>query len=235
MVSSNHEDLIKLEQATSPVPAKPRALELTMDAVRMPAASTERAQPLSETAVPLAHYFWLFRRNSWRIILWVLAVTFGVLAISLKMTPVYEATVTIDVDRQTPTGVIGQESNRALTNDSDQFLATQVKMLQSDSVLRPVVDRFHLPLRKPSRFRLVGNYTPEQQNAAPMVLEGLKVSRPPNTYLMLVSYRSTDPKLASETVNAIAHSYLDHTYNIRFQSSAGLSRFMEKQLDELRA
>ena len=225
MVSSNHEGLVKREA---------RALELTMDPVRVPSMAAERSQPNAETVVPLAHYIWLFRRNALRIGLLVLAATLGALAISMQMTPVYEATVTIDVDRQTPTGVIGQESTRSLTNDSDQFLATQVKMLQSDSVLRPVVQRFHLPLRKPSRFRLVGKYTEQQQNDAPMVLDGLKVSRPPNTYLMLVSYRSTDPKLASETVNAIAHSYLDHTYNIRFQSSAGLSRFMEKQLDELR-
>ncbi len=225
MVSSNHEGLVKRE---------PRALELTMDPVRVPSMAAERSQPNAETVVPLAHYIWLFRRNALRIGLLVLAATLGAFAISMQMTPVYEATVTIDVDRQTPTGVIGQESTRSLTNDSDQFLATQVKMLQSDSVLRPVVQRFHLPLRKPSRFRLVGKYTEQQQNDAPMVLDGLKVSRPPNTYLMLVSYRSTDPRLASETVNAIAHSYLDHTYNIRFQSSAGLSRFMEKQLDELR-
>jgi len=225
MVSSNHEGLVKREA---------RALELTMDPVRVPLMAAERSQPNAETVVPLAHYIWLFRRNALRIGLLVLAATLGALAISMQMTPVYEATVTIDVDRQTPTGVIGQESTRSLTNDSDQFLATQVKMLQSDSVLRPVVQRFHLPLRKPSRFRLVGKYTEQQQNDAPMVLDGLKVSRPPNTYLMLVSYRSTDPRLASETVNAIAHSYLDHTYNIRFQSSAGLSRFMEKQLDELR-
>jgi len=225
MVSSNHEGLVKREA---------RALELTMDPVRVPSMAAERSQPNAETVVPLAHYIWLFRRNALRIGLLVLAATLGALAISMQMTPVYEATVTIDVDRQTPTGVIGQESTRSLTNDSDQFLATQVKMLQSDSVLRPVVQRFHLPLRKPSRFRLVGKYTEQQQNDAPMVLDGLKVSRPPNTYLMLVSYRSTDPRLASETVNAIAHSYLDHTYNIRFQSSAGLSRFMEKQLDELR-
>ncbi len=188
----------------------------------------------NDAAVPLSHYFWLFRRNAWKIGFCVAAATLGVLAFSTQMIPIYEATVTIDVDRQTPTGVIGQESNRSVTNDADQFLATQVKMLQSDSVLRPVVDRFKLPVRKPSRFRMVRPYTEQQRKDAPVVLEGLKVSRPPNTYLMLVSYRSADPKLASETVNAIATSYLDHTYNIRYQSSVGLSRFMEKQLDELR-
>lgn len=213
---------------------KPSALELSMDPVRMPAGGFERNQPDAAEGLPLSHYFWLFRRNVWRIAIFIVAVTLAVLAWSTQLTPVYEATVSIDVDRQTPTGVIGQESTRALTNDSDQFLATQVKLLQSDSVLRPVVERYKLPLKKPSRFRLLKPYTEEQQRAAPMVLKDLKVSRPPNTYLLQVSYRSPDPKLAADTVNAVAHSYLDHTYNIRHQSSVGLSRFMEKQLEELR-
>ena len=212
-----------------------RQLELAVEPPRLQAFSAEAAQNAAHDAVvPLSHYFWLFRRNAWKIGFLVLAATLGVLAFSTPMLPIYEATVTIDVDRQTPTGVIGQESNRSVTNDADQFLATQVRMLQSDSVLRPVVDRFKLPVRKPSKFRMVRPYTEQQRKDAPVVLEGLKVSRPPNTYLMLVSYRSADPKLASETVNAIATSYLDHTYNIRYQSSVGLSRFMEKQLDELR-
>jgi succinoglycan biosynthesis transport protein ExoP len=234
MANTTNEALVALDRSLTRPAEKPRALELTMDPIRMPSGGSERGSTGEETAVPLAHYYWLFRRNALRMVLFVIACTIAALVISYQMTPVYEATVTIDVDRQTPTGVIGQESARAMTNDSDQFLATQVKMLQSDSVLRPVVEKFKLPLKKPSRFRLVKPYTEQQRLDAPMVLEGLKVSRPPNTYLMLVSYRSTDPKLASESVNAIAHSYLDHTYNIRHQSSVGLSRFMEKQLDELR-
>lgn len=222
------------ERAAGRTPARTPALDLSVDAVRLPSLQTERWQAGADATVPLNHYFWVFRRNLWRIVAFVLACTLGVLAYSYRMTPIYEATVSIDVDRQTPTGVIGQESNRAISNDADQFLATQVKMLQSDSVLRPVVERFQLPLRKPSRFRLVQPYTEKQRLDAPMALEGLKVSRPPNTYLIQVSYRSKNPKLAADTVNAIAHSFLDHTYNIRYQSSVGLSRFMEKQLDELR-
>lgn len=234
MAKSKSELPAPIESLPVPTPGKPRALELTVEPVRIPSLMAEKAAPAPESSVPLAHYFWLLRRNGWRIGLFVAAMTIAAIAFSLRMTPIYEATVTIDVDRQTPTGVIGQDSTRAMTNDSDQFLATQVKMLQSDSVLRPVVEKFHLPLKKPSKFRLLKPYTEEQRNAAPMVLDGLKVSRPPNTYLMLVSYRSADPRVAADAVNAIAHSFLDHTYNIRHQSSVGLSRFMERQLDELR-
>ena len=70
--------------------------------------------------------------------------------------------------------------------------------------------------------------------AAPIVLKELRVTRPPNTYLMLISYRSGDPQLAADAANAIAESYLEHTYDIRMRSSASLATFMERQLDELK-
>ena len=51
----------------------------------------------------------------------------------------------------------------------------------------------------------------------------------------MIGYRSPDPRLAANVANAIAKSYVEHTYNIRFRSSASLSTFMEKQLEELKA
>ena len=70
---------------------------------------------------------------------------------------------------------------------------------------------------------------------APVSLGPLQVSRPTGTNLLLISYRSTDPRQAADIANAVANSFLSHTYNIRIRSSATLSSFMEKQLDELKA
>ena len=61
------------------------------------------------------------------------------------------------------------------------------------------------------------------------------MKRPPNTYLLLISYRSPDPHLAADVANGVAHSYVEHTYSIRFRSSASVATFMEKQLEELKA
>jgi capsular exopolysaccharide synthesis family protein len=68
-----------------------------------------------------------------------------------------------------------------------------------------------------------------------VTLRNLKITRPPNTYLVLISYRSADSRLAADVANAVARSYLEHTYNIRYRSSASLSAFMERQLEELKA
>jgi polysaccharide biosynthesis transport protein len=186
-----------------------------------------------EGFIPLTHYLWVLRRHRWRVLSFVAAVVIATAIVSARLTPVYESTATIDVDRRQAANVVGQEMQTAL-NDSDQFLATQVRLIQSDSVLRPIVHKYNL-----IDYEAEGaDVRPEagvQAEDAPVLLKRLKVSRPPNTYLLLISYRDKDPKLAADVANAVAESYLSHSFNIRFQSSSNLASFMEKQLEELKA
>jgi polysaccharide biosynthesis transport protein len=192
------------------------------------------AEPPEEGAVPLAHYLWILRRHRWKIIAFVFACVAAAWIVSARLTPIYESTVTVDIDRQMPSAVIGQDAARAPLNDADQFLATQVKLIQSDSVLRPVAQKYGLlDLQKQSGIQL--EKPSDADEDAPILLNRLRVTRPPNTYLLLISYRSPQPRLAAAVANAVAHSYVERTYNIRFQSSASLADFMEKQLEELKA
>ncbi|SPE35823.1 putative Capsular exopolysaccharide family [Candidatus Sulfopaludibacter sp. SbA3] len=202
------------------------------------AAGFGPAQPASwdlepeEQTLPLSHYLWVLRRHRWKILSFIGVSAIATLIVSARLTPMYEATVTVDVDRKVPTAVVGQDSTQTGLNDADQFLATQIKLIQSDAVLRPVADQYHL--RDLERKARAGS----DQGLlidAPVLLKQLKVTRPVNTYLLLISYRSPDRRLAADVANAIARSFVEHTYDIRFRSSASLSTFMEKQLEELRA
>src|SRR5580693_2087656 len=115
---------------------------------RVPAYAPQVYNPVSQEAeegkLPLSQYLWILKRYRWRIGGFILFAVIGTVIISSRLTPIYESTATVDVDRQTPTGVVGQDSARAVLNDSDQYLATQIKLVQSDSVLRPVDQRFKL-------------------------------------------------------------------------------------------
>lgn len=182
-----------------------------------------------ETNTPLSHYLWALRRQRWKILPFVVICLISTLIVSKRLTPIYESTVTVDIDRHIPAAVVGQEAAQAAPNDADQFLATQIKLIQSDAVLRPVAEQYHL--REPAD----PSIDELRAKDAPVALRNLKVSRPPNTYLLLIGYRSTDATLAANAANAIARSYVEHTYDIRFRSSASLSIFMEKQLEELKA
>ena len=199
-----------------------------------PSFPPQEFEPETPT-VPLSHYLWVLRRHCWEITAFVAICVLATAVVSARLQPVYESTATVDVDRRTPSEVVGQDSTRAADpNDADQFLATQVRLIQSDAVLRPVAEQYKLLDMEGQLGRLSPDKV-QQASQAPITLKRLKVTRPPNTYLLLISYRSTDPNLAAETANAIATSYLKHTYDIRIRSSASLSSFMEGQLDELKA
>lgn len=186
-------------------------------------------------AVPLSHYLWILRRHIWKIVAFVAACVFATFVVSARLQPIYESTATVDVDRQDPSEVVGQDSTRSsATSAADQFLATQIKLIQSDAVLRPVAEQFHL-LNSEGQLKRMSPEKAQKTAQAPVSLGRLKVTRPPNTNLLLIGYRSPDPALAADVANAIANSYLAHTYDIRITSSASLSIFMEKQLDELKA
>jgi succinoglycan biosynthesis transport protein ExoP len=186
-----------------------------------------------EPAEPtLSRYWWILKRHRWKILAFVACCVTGTYIISSRLQPLYEATATVDVDRTVPRGILGQEATPVVDWHTDQFMATQVKLIQSDSVLRPVVRRFRLDENPGAKRESLPEVNRED---APVRLPGLKVTRPPNTFIIQISYRCPNPRLAADVANAIANSYIEHTYSIRYRSMVGLSSFMEKQLEDLKA
>jgi len=219
--------LLPPSNANRTIPALPERI--------LPYAGYPYTEPeAEESTIPLSHYLWVLKRHRWKILAFVFTCSVAALIISSRLTPIYESTATVDIDRQTPTGVIGQEAARPALGDTEQFLATQVRLIQSDSVLRPVVQRYKLiDFEKEAHGSEISD--PANVEDAPVRLNNLQVTRPPNTFLLQISYRSPEPQLAAEVANGIAQSYIQHTYNIRFRATASLSAFMEKQMEELRA
>src|SRR5260370_25087726 len=84
----------------------------------------------------------MLSRHKWRLLLFVSIAVASTIIVSTRLTPYYESVAMIDVDRMAPNAVIGQESNQSRAgsvNDSDIYLSTQVSLIKSDSVLRPVL------------------------------------------------------------------------------------------------
>src|SRR3569833_1480823 len=98
-------------------------------------ADFEPARP----AVSTTHYLLVIYRHKWRIASFVASCVLLSCLIAARMTPVYEAKATMDVDLRVPAGVVGQEASQGPPNeDADSFLATQSELILSDAVLRPV-------------------------------------------------------------------------------------------------
>ncbi|MGC9293558.1 MAG: GumC family protein, partial [Acidobacteriaceae bacterium] len=194
----------------------------------------EESSP-EEEGTPFSHYLWVLRRYRWQILGFMAFCVIATIIISKRLTPLYTASAIIDIDRGQPSGVVGEQSNSSFvdTGDIGQFLATQEEIIQSDGVLRPIVQQYHLRniVEKKTRKGLPLSRIED----APVSLKDLTVDIPKNTLLLRVSYRSPDPQRAAEIANAIVQSYINHTYDIRFRAAADQSAFMEKQIEELKA
>ncbi len=204
----------------------------TASAYYAPISVQQEIEP-EAPGVPLSHYLWVLRRHCWKIAVFVAICVLTTALVCARLQRIYESTATVAIDAQSPSQPVGQDVV-PLWIDWDAFLDTQVKLIQSDSVLRPVAEQYHLlNLSGPTGHD--GSQEVQQTAAAPVSLGNLKVTRPKGTYLLLISYRSPDPHLAADVANALAKSYLAYTYDLRIESSTYLSSFLEKQLDELKA
>jgi capsular exopolysaccharide synthesis family protein len=159
-------------------------------------------------------------------------------ALCLLVDPVYDAVAQVEIDRRSATEGINQaESQTTMIGDMDQIVTTQVELVQSDPVLRPVAEKYHLLSIEHQLDGAFGKkLTPAEIKHivdGPVELKKLKVKRPPNSYLIDITYRATSPKLAAEVANAIAQSYIAYIGRLRSEDSAGLRATMVRQKADL--
>jgi succinoglycan biosynthesis transport protein ExoP len=181
-----------------------------------------------DNILSLDHYVWLLKRHWWRIAAAVLVCTAFSAIYCFSVTPVYESTASIAIDHQMPSTAIGQDSPPTDTGNLDDLLNTEVRIIQSDPVLRPVAQQYRL-----LDLKSTGAH-PARESDAPVELPGLTVARIPNSLIINIGYRSPDRNTAANVANAIATSYITRGMEMRARASMGSSAFMEKQIGELK-
>jgi uncharacterized protein involved in exopolysaccharide biosynthesis len=176
----------------------------------------------------------IVHRHRWKLAAFVCLAMAGAIVIQKVVPKTYEASTLVKVDRHSAGGVVGQEASQVSSvDDMDQIIATQIELVKSDPVLRPVADRYNL-LEVEKQLK---GLTPEKaaaKLAAPIVLKGLTVSRPPNSYLMRITYREHDPVLAANVANAVAESLTAHANDTGNRSSEEIAATVAQHMSKLR-
>jgi capsular exopolysaccharide synthesis family protein len=191
--------------------------------------------PPEQASNSLARFLQVIREQFWKILAFMIIAMVATVIVSKLLDQLFESTVIIKVDRHSVAGVVGQEASQTLpVNDMDQIITTQMELIQSDPVLRPVVEKYHL-LELENQFSGLKADEAARLRQAPVVLKRLKVMRPPNTYLIKVTYRANGPKLAADITNDIAKSYLARLNEAHSHSTSEVSVLITKQLQDLRA
>jgi succinoglycan biosynthesis transport protein ExoP len=195
----------------------------------------------------LGEYIRVLVKRKWTVLACLFTI-FSVVAIaSLKMTPVYEASGSIEINKA-DSGLIN--FNNSPTFNVDYYdpteLETEVMILQSDLLALQVVKELALDRRPdfggktsapPSSLDLAPDLLQANSGRTSVLLSSfrgnLKVSLSPNTHIVKVSFRSPDKDLTAIVVNTLMSTYAENNFKSRFDSTMQASDWLSKQLVDL--
>ncbi|HTU40095.1 MAG TPA: polysaccharide biosynthesis tyrosine autokinase [Candidatus Aquilonibacter sp.] len=195
----------------------------------------------------LGEYVRVLRKRKWTILVCLFAI-FSVVAIaSLKMTPVYEATGSIEINKPDSSLV---NFNNSPTFNLDYYdpteLDTEVMILQSDLLALQVVKELALdrrpefggkaPALSSSLDLAPDPLQPDSSKTSALIANfrsNLNVSLSPNTHIIKVSFRSPDKELTATVVNTLMNTYTENNFKSRFDSTMQASDWLSKQLVDL--
>ncbi len=200
--------------------------------------------PAQESAI--GEYVRVLIKRKWIVII-CLATIFSLVAIaSLKMTPVYEASGTIAINKPDTSLNFQNSATFSLDYYDPTELDTEVKILQSDLLGLQVIRELNLDRRPDfagktapdSSLELAPDPLQTDPARASAMLGGfksnLRVALSPNTRIIEVHYRSADPQMAATVVNTLMKTYVENNRKTRFDSTMEASDWLEKQLIDLR-
>jgi succinoglycan biosynthesis transport protein ExoP len=201
--------------------------------------------PSQESA--LGEYVRILVKRKWTVLACLLSIFSLVAIASLKMTPIYEASGSIEINKP-DSGLVNFSNSPTFNIDyyDPTELETEVMILQSDLLALQVVKELGLDRRPeyggktpdlPSSLDLA----PDPLQADPSRTSGLlssfrsnlKVTLSPNTHIIKVSFRSTDKESTQKVVNTLMSTYTENNFKSRFDSTMQASDWLSKQLVDL--
>ena len=149
--------------------------------------------------------------------------------------PIYDATAVIAIDWQGAPETM--RVRELLGAAKEEFMATQETLLQAETILRPVEERYKLLERERQlRHYWFWHYSATKERAirdGPLKLKHLKIEHAPKTYLLTITYSDSDPQIAADVANAIADSYLRNISEARIKEVGDLNSSILQELNEL--
>ncbi len=160
--------------------------------------------------------------------------------------PTYQATVTIQIDREEPDLARFDEQYRPMQEQPD-YIETQYKVLRSRSLAKRVINKLHLRDRVEFRTNAAQDQDRSSQDGfraadrplspatVDAFLEGLGVSPGKGTRLVDVSFESVDRNLAATVANTLAEEYIEHNLETKWNATQKASGWLQRQLSTLKA
>jgi capsular exopolysaccharide synthesis family protein len=187
----------------------------------------------------LLDYIVLLRKHQWLILTFFITVVTIVTIASFKMKPIYVASARLEIDRDTPSFTPFQESGEDEVIDLDNYIDTQVKILDSETLALQTIkslDLGHYP-EFGGHSQTFDDASLGPQKRPPILgafLGSLGVKHLPQSRLIEVTFEAQDPQLAAQVVNSHLQNFIELNFRSRYDAAMQASNWLSSELEELR-
>ncbi len=195
--------------------------------------------------------YWRTVQKRRTTVLSIVLVTFTVAAIATwRQKPVYRAESLLEIQKENA-NIPTVEELFQLENVSDNYLETQYKILQSETLARRVIDELHL--ERDSEFNppkdgwlhakahaSLRTSTPRvdpdvEQTVLRKFKDKLSIDPVRRSRLVQISFESEDPQVAAQVVNALSDNYIQGNLENRWTAAQKASQWLSDQLQSFKA
>jgi capsular exopolysaccharide synthesis family protein len=193
----------------------------------------------SEPSFDLAEYWRLAVKHRFLILGTLVATLVLGAVITLLMTPVYRASTTLQIDRESARVLnVDEVQPQESLIQGEEFFQTQYGLLRSRSLAERVVDSLGLATSDAFLERMKVELPEPQGTAAQRaaqhrevvlatVQDNLSIAPVRGSRLVVVSFASPDPQLAAQVANAYGQNFIQANLDRRYESSAYARTFLE--------
>ena len=208
-----------------------------------------------EQHLDLAACWWAIRKHRWLVLTTFFAVLAPVAIWVFWQKPIYRAHALLEIQKESR-DILTAQDLFAPDVVSDEYLETQYKILENDSLVGRVMDQLgldHLPefarsswrpwrrQKTGSKVQLLAAQGPltepdaaAKQQALARVRDRLEVSPIRRSRLVEVNFDSQDPELAARVANTLVSDYIEQANEARLEASQKASQSLSRQLADVR-
>src|SRR5216683_372611 len=211
-----------------------RVHELSTRAEQRPAVYRYVESPSAEVAASPAYdslldYWHILFRHRKTLLSFALAGLLGAIVISLVQTRIYRVRTSLEFQGTSFLETKGSTDSSGGYSNLESYMETQVKLLQSESLLEHVIDKLKLQQR-PTGWRALTSHLPERKELIRKIQRNLTVRTSGNSRLMEVLYESPDPKGAADFANTLVSEFIELSQEERWKSAQGTAEWLTNHL-----
>ncbi|RIJ29203.1 GumC family protein [Henriciella algicola] len=167
-------------------------------------------------------------RRKWMILAITILGVAAAVVLTLRVTPLYKAMTTIEVQREETRIIEGASVDPAVVAD-DQYMATQYALLQSRSLAERVAEVLNLP----SDERYADQNLPRDERlgeAATKIVNNIRVRPEGRSRVINVEFISPYPGETARIANALVENFIQTNLERKYNTTAFARDFVEERL-----